>query len=538
MKKIIRLVSIQMGAVLTDMLSLGDSRKKKSKIFGYGGLALFVISMSFLSFIYVFMISEGLKMFDSLDILPTLMMAITSIVVLTTTIFKVKGTIFAFKDYDLVMSLPVSTTEIVASRLLLLYGINMLFVCLIMIPATLVYGIMANPRLEFYIISLFTLFFIPLVPIALASILGTIVAYISTKFRHRNLFNIIFSIVMVLGLMFFPSLLSDVGQEVVDMSRLITNQVNELYPPAMLYTKAVISYDIWSLIIFVGISLGIFILYSLLIGRGFKWLNSKMLTGTTGTKFKMGEQRVNTPFIALYYKEIKRFFSTPVYVLNTGFGVILGTLGVIALIVVESPIGDYFDISFDIGQYMSVPQIGGAVGVFGPLMISFFIMLSSTTSASISLEGKNVWILKSLPVSEKTIFFSKIGVNITILAPLILDIFLLSLLMKVGIIQGLIMIIIGILSTIFVSVFGLLINIIFPNFNWTTETVAVKQSASTLISMLGGFGLVAIQYLLLVLIQTENMANIIYIGLLLLVNIIIYRVLMTYGVKKFRRFLV
>jgi len=538
MKKIIRLVSIQMGAVLTDMLSLGDSRKKKSKILGYGGLTLFVISMSLLFFMYVFMISEGLKMFDSLDIMPTLMMAITSVIVLMTTIFKIKGTIFAFKDYDLVMSLPVSTTGIVASRLLLLYGLNMLFVCMIMIPATLVYGMKANPSLGFYIISLITLFCIPLVPIALASILGTIVAYISTRFRHRNLFNIIFSVVMVLGLMFFPSFLGDGGQEIVDMSRLLTNQVNELYPLARLYTKAVISYDIWSLLIFIGISLGIFMLYSLVIGRGFKWLNSKMLTGGTRTKFKMGEQKVNTPFVALYKKEMKRFFTTPVYVLNTGFGVILGTLGVIALVVIESPIGDYFDISFDIGQYMSVPEIGGTIGVLGPLMISFFIILSSTTSASISLEGKNMWLLKSLPVSEKTIFFSKIGVNITILAPLILDLILLLLVMNVDVDQGLIMIIVGILSTIFVSQFGLLNNIILPNFNWTTETVVVKQSASTLVTLLGGFALIVIQYLLIGLIQIENMAHIIYITLLLIVNLVIYRILMTYGVKKFRGFLV
>jgi len=538
MNKVKRLISIQMGSVLTDMLSLGNSRKKKTKAFAYGGLALFVILMTFLSFMYIIMISEGLNMFGSLDILPSLMMAVTSLVVLTTTIFKVKGTIFAFKDYDLVMSLPVSTTGIVASRLFLLYGINMLFVCIIMIPTTLIYGIMANPSLEFYIISLITLFFIPLVPITLASILGTFVAYLSSRFRYKNLFNIVFSIIMVLFLMFFPAFIGSGGQELVDMSRLLTNQVNELYPLAKLYTKSVNSYNILSLVMFIGISVGLFILYSLVVGRAFKWLNSKMLTGASGIKFKMGEQKVSSPFTALYKKELKRFFTTPVYLLNTGFGVILATIGIIALLVIESPIGGYFDISFDIGQYMSVPEIGGAIGVFGPLMISFFIMLSSTTSASISLEGKNLWILKSLPVSEKTIFFSKIGVNITVLAPLIIDIFILLLILSVNFVQGLIMIIIAILSITFVSIFGLLINIIFPNFNWTTETVAVKQSASTLVSMLGGFALIAIQYAFLALIQAEVMAHIIYIGFLLLVNVVVYGVLMNYGAKKFRGFLV
>lgn len=538
MNKVKRLVSIQIGSVLTDMLSLGNSRKRSSKAFGYGGLTLFVVLMTFLSFMYVAMISEGLRMFNSLDILPSLMMAATSVLVLMTTIFKVKGTIFAFKDYDLVMSLPVSTRGIVASRLLLLYVINMVFVSIIMIPTTLVYGIMANPRLEFYIISLIALFFIPLVPIALASILGTFVAYLSSRFRHKNLLNIIYSIIMVLFIMFFSAFIGDGGQELVDISRLLTNQVNDLYPLASLYTKAAISYDILSLIIFIGISVVIFILYSLVVGRSFKWLNSKMLTGASGIKFKMGEQKVSSPLAALYKKEMKRFFTTPVYVLNTGFGVILATLGIIALLVIESPIGEYLNISFDIGQYMSVPELGGAIGVFGPLMISFFIMLTSTTSASISLEGKNIWILKSLPVSEKTIFFSKLGVNITVLAPLIIDIFILLLILKVDYIIGLIMIIIGILSMIFVSTFGLLINTILPNFNWTTETVVVKQSASTLVSMLGGILLMGIQYLLLAFVQGEIVAHIIYMGLLIVVNVIIYSALMSYGARKFRGFLV
>jgi ABC-2 type transport system permease protein len=72
--------------------------------------------MSAISFFYSFMVGSGLKMFNSLDILPALMMAVTCVIILMTTVFKVKGTVFGFRDYDMVMSLPVSIGGIVASR--------------------------------------------------------------------------------------------------------------------------------------------------------------------------------------------------------------------------------------------------------------------------------------------------------------------------------------------------------------------------------------------------------------------------------------
>ena len=254
MKKVMRLVSVQLWAVLADMLSLRNNRKKKPKLL-YAGVLLFTLAMSAIAFFYCFMIGSGLKMFHCIEILPAMMMAVTCMIVLMTTILKVKGTIFGFRDYDMVMSLPISTGEIVASRLLILYALNMVFVIMIMVPMMIAYGILARPSVLFYLISAASIPFLPFVPIVIASFFGTIIAYVASRFRHNNLLNIIFSmglVVLIVGLSFT---VEDNGQKLVDMSRALTEKVNQLYPLAGMYTKAVVNYDIISFLIYAVISL-------------------------------------------------------------------------------------------------------------------------------------------------------------------------------------------------------------------------------------------------------------------------------------------
>ena len=91
-----------------------------------------------------------------------------------TTIYKANGILFSFRDYDLQMSLPVKSSTIVASRILILYGMNLGFTLLVMLPAAAVYTWMASPSPLFYLFFFFSLLAIPMVPIILATILGVL----------------------------------------------------------------------------------------------------------------------------------------------------------------------------------------------------------------------------------------------------------------------------------------------------------------------------------------------------------------------------
>lgn len=521
-KKVFHLVHIQLWAVISDMLSIGNKKTRKPKAL-YIGVILFILFMGSIAFFYCLMIGNGLMMYNCIELLPALMMAVTSIIVLITTVLKVKGTIFGFKDYDLVMSLPVSTAGIVASRLILLYALNLLFVIIIMIPMTIVYGILAAPTVQFYIISIVMMLFLPFIPIIVASVLGSLITYFSSRFRYSNIVNIVVSmllLVAIMGLSF--SFQNNSGQKLVNMSRALTNQVNAIYPLSGMYTKAVTEYDYSSMVAYLFISLLFFMIFSYLVGKIFKKMNTMVMTGTTSRRnYKMGELKVSNQFAALYQKEMKRYFASPLYVLNTGFGIVLLTIATIALFFVNFK--QLFGNSKDMGIFF----------LFIPAFISFCVVTCCTTMASISLEGKNLWIIKSLPVKIKTVYQAKLAVNLTVLLPAVIDAVIISFILQLGFVQGIFTLLAIMVCGFFTAIFGLLVNLKFPNFNWTNETVVIKQSASAVIAVFTGMAVVGLQIVLLIFLSSYVLAYLIYTILIAVVDVILYRMLMVWGEKRF-----
>lgn len=520
MKKVIRLVSIQLFAVLGDMLSIGKNRQKKPKLL-YAGVIFFIVFMSALSLMYNLMIGMGFKMYHSLDVLPAMIMAATCFVILITTIFKIKGTIFGFRDYDMVMSLPVSTEVIVASRLIILYAINFMFVIIITVPMMIVYGLLARPNIMFYITGFITLFFIPLVPIVIASFLGTLIAYAASRFRHSNVFSMLFSFIILAGIIFGSFTMKDNGRELVDIGKSLTNQVNAIYPLAQMYTAAVVKHDIVSFLLFILISLIAFMLYTLLVKRIFKKMNTLMMTGSYHANYKLGQLKTASPLKALYRKELKRYFSSTIYVLNTGFGIVMLTIGAIALAFV------------DLNKAIGSPEAVNALMKALPVYLSFCIMMSCTTMASISLEGKSLWIIKSMPITPRIVYLSKIAVNLTVISPAILDIIIIGVGVKMNIIQVICLLLIAVSSSVFIALFGLTINLLLPNLNWTSEIVVVKQSAATMITIFSAMGYVGLEFVFIFVIPSATLAYLGYFLLTVLIDALLYIIINTYGVKRY-----
>lgn len=520
MQKTFRLVSVQLWAVLGDMLSIGKSGKKRPAVM-YAGVLFFTLLMSAVSFFYSLMLGTGLKMFDSLDILPAIMVSAACIVTLMTTIFKIKGTIFGFRDYDLVMSLPVSTGAVVACRLIILYSFNILFTIIMMLPMMIAYGILAGPGVMFYVMSLVLIFIIPLVPIIAASVVGTVIAYVASKFRHNNILNIVFSIGILIVFIGLPYTFKGNGQELVDMGKAITEKVYSMYPLARLYTTAVTSADWLSFFLFIAISILAFMLYTIIVKLLFKRINTLIMTGRSRTNFKMGELKTSSPVKALYIKELRRYFASTIYVLNTGIGIILLTLAAVAGLFVN------------LESILGGPQVLDLIKDNAILYLLFCILLSCTTMSSISLEGKNLWIIKTLPVSPMTVFHSKIAVNLTICLPALFDAVIIGFIFRLSVVRIILLVLITAACAVFIALYGLIINLLLPNFLWTAEVVVVKQSAASLVTIFSGFVFVGIMFLFITIIPTITGAYLAFLLLIAIMDVVLYYVLNNYGIKRF-----
>ena len=129
--------------------------------------------------------------------------------------------------------------------------------------------------------------------------------------------------------------------------------------------------------------------FSLVVGKSFVRINTLIMTGSHRSNYKLGELKTSSPMKSLFKKELKRYFASNVYVMNTVFGMLILVIMVIALPFIDP------------NTIVEGIDVAGAVEDIIPVIITFCISTSCTTMASISIEGQNLWITKSLPVSSE-----------------------------------------------------------------------------------------------------------------------------------------
>jgi len=210
----------------------------------------------------------------------------------------------------------------------------------------------------------------------------------------------------------------------------------------------------------------------------YKAINTGLTSHQTKSNYKLQSLKVTSPFMALHQKEIKRFFSSYLYVLNVGMGAVL----LLALSIT------CFIFGIDkLQQLMGMPNIKGIMTNFAPFVMSGMLAMTCTTSVSLSLEGKNLWILLSVPIEAATIYRSKMAVNITLLLPIsLLSSILMSFCLKPSIMSTVWMFVTPLAYVGLTSVWGIYINLKLPNFEWESEVTVIKQSMSSLLGIMGG----------------------------------------------------
>jgi ABC-2 type transport system permease protein len=184
-------------------------------------------------------------------------------------------------------------------------------------------------------------------------------------------------------------------------------------------------------------------------------------------------------WIHLIYKEFKRLVQTPIYLMNTTFGLLL--LMLVTGLVVFFP------------SEVSVLQVSLNTSVMVAnwiifIIVGFAISTVFTPAVSLSLEGANFPLLKSLPVTGRIIFMSKIVFNMLLISPLVIITGLV-----LGFRSGLSVGDIGILIVsmlifgLLLSTFYMFLNIWIPRFDYQHEVEVVKQSLASVFAVLGGF---------------------------------------------------
>lgn len=478
----IRQIRILTRVQLCNFLNINVTRYTKDKRKRAGTIALMAAWVLVIAMIwfYVGITSYGYIQLGLGDVLPTLLIAVSSMVILSFSVLKAGSILFQRNSYEILCSLPVPQGAIVVSRFFSMYLGNMLLALLIMIPGMAVQGYMLRPGVGFYVLGILGSLFLPLLPMTAAALLGALVTGVASRMKHKSLVTTVLSILLVLGIL---GLSAGMGQMeggitpavLLNLSGLVSDMIEKVYPPALWIGEAMVSGEITAALKYLAVSAGCFLIMAVIVSRNFSRICEELYSTTATHDYKLKELGQESVLKAFYKKEMKRYFASSIYVTNTIIGPIL--MAVFA--------GMIFVMGEETIQ-MYLPFAEGVTGLI-PFLMALIGCLMTPACTSVSMEGKQWWITKSMPVSAKTVFDSKILLSLTINAPFyVISESLLILALKPEGMELLWLLLLPALFLVFASVFGLFINLLMPSFDWENETAVVKQSASAMVGGLGG----------------------------------------------------
>ena len=392
-------------------------------------------------------------------------------------VFSAYSMLYLSKDNDLLLAMPIKPSVILSSRMASAYILSIIYEAVIYVPTVIVYRRYADNTAVDTLFQILNLFISCFAVLALTCFFGWLVAVAASRMRNKN------TIVMILSLVIFGayyvlmfrmnSMLNTLGDRALEWE----DTFRKIYP---LYAfGAGNTGNAVSFIAFAAISFALLAVAVLVMSATFL----KLATSNKGAKKKKyKENSVKSAGMssALLRREIARFAGTPIYMFNTGLGILIApVVSVIALIKgdqLRAIVADGFP------QYEFILPFAVITAV------CLIFSMNNITAPSVSLEGKTLWIIRSVPVDTSKLLLSKIKLQMLLNSvPAAFSAAIMCFAFKTGIVSAVIAVSAVILSCLASASAGLMFNLLKPDFTWTNEIIPVKQDAPIIFSMLFGF---------------------------------------------------
>ena len=410
--------------------------------------------------------------------LPAFLIAVTSLVTLMFSLMQGCSPLFAMKDYDHVMTLPVKKSEILASRLVCIYLSNLLFALPVVIPGTIVLFVVDGFSFAILAVTLVATILSPLLPMAIAITLSALLTALTAKFRYKNILQIILSLILFLGVMIasFAVSFTTSSNENMDMNAIYSVFVRNVYLPAALVDMTLTG-TIWGIFAFAGISIAVAVLFVVVLVLCYERVHEALSLKSAGSKYKSDSVRASSVFSALIAKEFRRLFSSSGYLLNALCGTFLLVIIAIVLLFVDPNI-----LFSDVEEPIPLSLFAYAGAGFAFL----FIGMSNPAASALSMEGKSREQLFVLPLTLRQIILAKTAPTFIFNAPagLIFSV-VFCLKFEADTLCWIITLISVLLFSAFCALMGSFLNYKFPKYDWANPIMAAKNSVPVMICVFG-----------------------------------------------------
>ncbi len=433
--------------------------------------------------------------------LPAFAVALSALAGVVFTFLKANGTLFGLTDFDLVMSLPVPRRTVVAARVTALYTSAMFMGAVASVPLWAVYLACVACSPWAITCAVLSVLLAPAVPTAIATFLAFGVNALASRFRHANLVYIVISliaftalVVVLYGFSFTAGADGDAAMEQLAGGLAAMSSLLSLgWPPAAWMGDAVSNGSVAALAAFIGVSLAVPALALEIMQRNYLRINAALTAHARGRALTAGELRhrsgrTASPFKAIVLKEFRTLLGIPSYAFNCLFGYLFMLVIAVALSVVglEGILGSgVID-----GVELSAAEYHATSGVVAnalPWAFVFCGIMCPSAACSVSIEGKNAWVLAAAPLPARTILGAKLASNaLPVAATLAVSAIVLLVSGQVDALGAVEMLVTGFGAFFLMVNIGLSSDARKPNFSWMSPNEVVKRGFPIMIVVLGG----------------------------------------------------
>ena len=455
-------------------------KKKRARIAAgtAGRILLYAMLMA-----YSILICIGYGMTGMIGAAPVMCSLVISALSFFFTFFKTNGYLFNFREYDMLMALPFETKTVAGAKFLYMYIKSLPWYLSISLAMLAGYGIFAKPPVYVYPLWVVLSLFIPVIPMLIAAFLGFLTAKASAGFKKRNIVQTVLTFAVILASFFLRFILeglfrNDKVEAALEKVSETADSAARIYLPAGWFSDAVTKHSLAGILLLTAVSVLLFAAVFSVVGRSYRSLNSALKSHAAARDYKVTAMKKRSAVQAIAFKEFRRMTGSTVYLTNGAVGMILAVLvGIITLVIGFDKIVGMVTNGAPLDPAMLQPAI--------PFIVYFFIGMMATTACSPSLEGKNYWILQSLPVEKKTIYKGKMLFNMLLTVPfMLISTICLCLSARVSALHTVLFLILGFALCAFSTAWGCVCGIKHMRLDWENEVEVIKQGAAVAIYLL------------------------------------------------------
>ncbi len=386
-------------------------------------------------------------------------------------VFTASSALYQAKDNELLLSMPISPAKILFVRMTGIYLMTLLFEAVIMVPTEMVYIQTAGFSALSLICGILILFVLPLFAVILACLLGWVVALISSRMHRKNIITVVLSLGFLAAYFYVYMNASTLLQMILVSSEAVSQKVKMiLYPLYQMGLAA--GGNLLAFFIFTGIMLLLFgVMYYVL----FRTFLNIATTNRGAAKVKYRRKKMKAGIVegALLYKEWKRLIGSASYLLNCCLGAFMLLIGSVFILFKGKELFSLLEM---------ISGLADAIPLLACLFVSMMTCTNYLTAPSVSLEGKNIWLMQSMPVTSWQVLKAKLHLHVMVnVIPAMIAVICIELVILPNLAMAVLIPLFTIVFIGFNAAYGLWMNLKKPNLDWSSEAVVVKQSASVII---------------------------------------------------------